>query len=145
AILTLAVSTPVPSALTRTLTLASMTRLTATNTFISELDLLSSRGSLPQAQSRASRALEQRARPISQVHNMEQTPRGQRHRRPRERRRGPRQQFSNRLYRLSNSSFSVPMRLPRSPFRVALSWLSARCPEAPKSRVCERATLVTLS
>src|SRR5262249_4888240 len=44
AILTLAVSTPVPSALTRTLTLASMTRLTATSTFMAGLDLLSSRG-----------------------------------------------------------------------------------------------------
>jgi len=55
--------------LTRTLTLASMTRLTATSTFIAELDLLSSRGCLPQAQLNASRALNQRARPISQVHN----------------------------------------------------------------------------
>ncbi len=69
AILTLAVSTPVPSALTRTLTLASMTRLTATNTFMAELDLLSSRGCLPQAQISAQRAVKPRVRPISQVHN----------------------------------------------------------------------------
>ena len=37
AILTLVVSTPVWSALTRTLTLASMTRLTGTRTFIANL------------------------------------------------------------------------------------------------------------